>query len=188
MFRDSEIIGLIQELMANTKYMCIELHKLNSKLQNKYDKELDGSCSNESSKMDLIIEKMDQILGDDETCDLSSQLRYVTNSMNSIQGEISHAKHLAKQLENRAEDNANMYKKAEMLINELKGAVSISRAALVDRKEHENSNSFKNILICLHRIEQDNQQDRAEQQVKIDEMHKLIKEMSKINKPNKSRK
>ncbi len=187
MFKDSEIISHLIQVKTLLRDIKLELHEHFKSYKDKYDKELDGSCSNESSKMDLMIEKIDQILGDDDTCSLSTQLRYVTSAINSIQDEISHAKHLSKQLETRAEDNANMYKKAEVLINELKGTVSISRAALVDRKEHENSNAFKDILICLHRIEEDNQHDRAEQQIKIDEMHKLIKDISKNNKSFKMR-
>jgi hypothetical protein len=136
MFRDKEILEKVINIHTNLHYLSKEMKEIHCKLfqkpHPKFDQEL--NCSIESNnndiKLDLVIEKLNTILGDDNSIGLMDQMRYLTNALNNVQGKISCAEHLSIQLHQQAEDNSNMYKKAETMINELKGCISMARASL----------------------------------------------------------
>jgi hypothetical protein len=140
MFRDKEILHQVLNVKASIHHLDLaikEIHcKVFQKQHPKYDQEINASCDKDASKIDLMIEKMNKILVDDETTDLSSQMRYLTDALRSIQGEISGAEHLSRQLHQRAQDISHQYKVTEQMINELKGCVSIARACLNTEKDN----------------------------------------------------
>ncbi len=180
MFRDKEILHQVLNVKTAIHQLDLavkEIHcKVFQKHHPKYDQEINASCDKEESKIDLMIEKMNAIIGDDETANLSSQMRYLKDSLNSIQGEISGAEHLSRQLHNRAEDNANMYKKAETMINELKGVVAMARASLADKKEMQ---AMVNEMKSIAKAVETSYQFRAsvtKRLAKLDDIHQWMQE------------
>jgi len=186
MFRDKEILQQVLNVKAIVHHVDLAVkeihHKVFQKHYPKYDEEMNASVDPTikyiESELKEIKWKMDQILGDDEKVDLSSQLRYLTEAFNSIEGQISGAKDLARKLEVRAEDNAHQYKVTEQMINELKGVVSMARAALVDKKELAAIvNEVKNIAKSV----ETSYQYRAsvtKRLAKLDDIHQWMQEDS----------
>jgi energy-converting hydrogenase A subunit M len=129
MFRDKEILHQVLNVKAAVHHLDLavkEIHcKVFQKYHPRYDHELNASCDKDSPKLDLMIEKMNEILGE---------------------------------------------------VNELKGVVSMARAALVDKKElAEIVKEVKNIAKSV----ETSYQYRAsvtKRLAKLDEIHQWMKE------------
>jgi hypothetical protein len=187
MFRDKEILHQVLNVKAAIHDINLAVKDIHCKVSqishHKYDQERTPICQACDEPLGMILEEirelklqMKEIIGDDETADLSSQMRYLSDSLKSIQGEISGAENLSRQLHNRAEDNANMYKKAETMINELKGVVSMARASLADKKEMQAMvNEMKGIAKAI----ETSYQYRAsvtKRLAKLDDIHQWMQE------------
>lgn len=111
--------GKLSEILAEIRQVRVQqLYEQSKPEATKSDEEKDVYW-----KLEKIEEKID---------DISVECQTLQEKLDSLEFNdlISNATLLAKKLQNRAEDNANLYNKLELLVNEFKGCVSMSRAAL----------------------------------------------------------
>ena len=77
---------------------------------------------------EMRCDQIDEANKSDDDKDIYWKLEQLENKIEVL--DLSTTNELHRKLELRAEDNANMFKKLETMVNEFKGCIAMSRASL----------------------------------------------------------